>query len=424
MKKTLLASAIALSIFANAQVKQGLTSPAAQTVGKSNKYTYNELKKTPSLAQKTTSITSNWFNFTDFIESVSPSPNTQIFSLMHIFPDSNVVLGFTSTSQPVYAYIHKAANYLDPSFIGISSIPNKTTPYTLDSVKFGYVYDRKSANSVTDSVIIEVIAENQSLNYTLSSGAFSYQDIEYNYLTNKLKPSMTILKRVAVPLKITDTAEGGLYKQIKIATPGIPLQTNSKKIGTVISFKPGYTWNLQDTLIGGSSKNVFFIYSSEMNGASTDPTFFGTVGDFTSNLNMSFLLSTDTRYNISASGWNGYLIPTYAYTTPYAYEAHDISYKLSVNGVGLNELEKNGFELSQNVPNPFSKNSTVSYNLIKDANNASFIITDVMGRIVSSEKTATSTGYHTIKVGSYAAGVYYYTLTIDGKSITKKMIVE
>jgi Secretion system C-terminal sorting domain len=92
--------------------------------------------------------------------------------------------------------------------------------------------------------------------------------------------------------------------------------------------------------------------------------------------------------------------------------------------VGLNELEKNGFELSQNVPNPFSKNSTVSYNLIKEASNASFTITDVMGRVVSSEKVANTVGYHTIKVGSYASGVYYYSLTIDGKSITKKMIVE
>lgn len=92
--------------------------------------------------------------------------------------------------------------------------------------------------------------------------------------------------------------------------------------------------------------------------------------------------------------------------------------------VGINELEKNGFELSQNVPNPFSKNSTISYNLVKDATNASFTITDIMGRVISIEKVAATTGYHTVKVGSYASGVYYYTLTVDGNSITKKMIVE
>jgi hypothetical protein len=92
--------------------------------------------------------------------------------------------------------------------------------------------------------------------------------------------------------------------------------------------------------------------------------------------------------------------------------------------VGIKELESKGFALNQNTPNPFSKDATVSYQLIKDANSVTFTVTDVMGRIVSSEKANANTGTHTVKLGSYAAGVYYYTLNVDGNTITKKMIAE
>ena len=92
--------------------------------------------------------------------------------------------------------------------------------------------------------------------------------------------------------------------------------------------------------------------------------------------------------------------------------------------VGINELTNDGSILGQNVPNPFDGASTVTYKLTKDANIVSFIVTDVMGRIVSSEKVSSNTGTHTVKLGSYAAGVYYYTLNVDGKTSTKKMIAQ
>ena len=92
--------------------------------------------------------------------------------------------------------------------------------------------------------------------------------------------------------------------------------------------------------------------------------------------------------------------------------------------VGINELTNDGSILGQNVPNPFDGASTVTYKLTKDASAVSFMVTDVMGRIVSSEKVSSNTGTHTIKLGSYAAGVYYYTLTVDGKTSTKKMIAQ
>lgn len=91
---------------------------------------------------------------------------------------------------------------------------------------------------------------------------------------------------------------------------------------------------------------------------------------------------------------------------------------------GVKELEESGVALSQNMPNPFTGSSVVKFQLAKDANSALFTVTDVTGRIVTSEKVATTTGIHTVNLGSYAPGIYYYSLNVDGHVSTKKMIVE
>ena len=76
------------------------------------------------------------------------------------------------------------------------------------------------------------------------------------------------------------------------------------------------------------------------------------------------------------------------------------------------------------MPNPFTKESVVRYTLAKDVNSALFTVTDIMGRVITSENVATTTGSHSVKLAAYAAGVYYYSLNVDGVVTTKKMIVE
>ena len=124
-----------------------------------------------------------------------------------------------------------------------------------------------------------------------------------------------------------------------------------------------------------------------------------------------------------AASWNGLFIPSYAYTAPFGFEHHLISYRIT-EVVSVNELEKNGFALGQNVPNPFTNGSAISYQLVKDAKSVLFTVTDVMGRVISTETASNSAGIHTVNIGSYAAGVYYYSLNVDGNVMTKKMIAQ
>lgn len=93
--------------------------------------------------------------------------------------------------------------------------------------------------------------------------------------------------------------------------------------------------------------------------------------------------------------------------------------------VGINDQVISNVILSQNQPNPFNTQTTIQYTLAKTAN-VDFTVTDITGRVVKSISTQNmSAGIHNINLNAadFAAGAYNYTLTSNGKSVTKKMFV-
>ena len=96
--------------------------------------------------------------------------------------------------------------------------------------------------------------------------------------------------------------------------------------------------------------------------------------------------------------------------------------KLTVNITGVKELKSNGFALCQTSPNPFNNESSVRYQLLNSANSALFIVTNVVGCVVSEKKIDASKGVHSIKLDGYSASVYYYSLNVGCKITTKKWL--
>ncbi len=95
------------------------------------------------------------------------------------------------------------------------------------------------------------------------------------------------------------------------------------------------------------------------------------------------------------------------------------------NTVGVGELEAQNITLVQNQPNPFNTQTTIQYTLT-EASNVNFTVTDLAGRIARViENQNLSAGNHNIVLNAadFAAGAYNYTLTSNGKSVTKKMFV-
>ncbi|TND08784.1 MAG: hypothetical protein FD123_2000 [Bacteroidetes bacterium] len=99
--------------------------------------------------------------------------------------------------------------------------------------------------------------------------------------------------------------------------------------------------------------------------------------------------------------------------------------KMTVNGVGFNELAGEEVKVNQNVPNPTNGITKIDYAL-KNNGKVTFSVYDIAGKLVYSNNEGNqAAGVHTIELNTndYNAGVYFYTVNVDGVSVTKKMTV-
>lgn len=81
------------------------------------------------------------------------------------------------------------------------------------------------------------------------------------------------------------------------------------------------------------------------------------------------------------------------------------------------------FNLDQNYPNPFNPSTTIRFSLLKDGFTTLRIyniLGELKAELLNNEMTA---GNHSINfdASSFSSGIYLYTLTSNGNSVTKKM---
>jgi len=80
--------------------------------------------------------------------------------------------------------------------------------------------------------------------------------------------------------------------------------------------------------------------------------------------------------------------------------------------------------LSQNIPNPFSNSTTISYSLPKQFSSAKIIVTDKSGKALKEINISAGKGSINVDASTLASGAYQYSLYVDGKRIdTKQMIL-
>ena len=91
---------------------------------------------------------------------------------------------------------------------------------------------------------------------------------------------------------------------------------------------------------------------------------------------------------------------------------------------GIAPVEEEGFELSQNYPNPFDGSTRIEFS-IPAAGKVRFVVTDALGRQVYNQLQEYSQGRNTIvfSADQFPAGIYYYTVIYNGERRMKKMIV-
>ena len=87
-------------------------------------------------------------------------------------------------------------------------------------------------------------------------------------------------------------------------------------------------------------------------------------------------------------------------------------------------LDLGQVELEQNAPNPFAAATRITYTLPAAVTGATITIVDTQGRVVKTLANL-SGGRQTVELqaNSLAAGIYIYTLSVNGKEVASKRMV-
>ncbi len=101
-------------------------------------------------------------------------------------------------------------------------------------------------------------------------------------------------------------------------------------------------------------------------------------------------------------------------------------YALQTAGGGNSILELNTatFDVIQNVPNPFKRNSIIKFSTPVPAD-VEFKVFDVLGKQVFANTIEAEAGVNVINLNAedFSAGAYFFTVSNGEKSFTKRMIV-
>lgn len=92
----------------------------------------------------------------------------------------------------------------------------------------------------------------------------------------------------------------------------------------------------------------------------------------------------------------------------------------------IEEVNTVNFQLFQNAPNPVLDQTRIRYNL-NAASEVVFEVRDLTGKLIESRDLGTQVAGEQIielNVSEYAAGMYQYSVTVNGERATRKMIVK
>lgn len=110
---------------------------------------------------------------------------------------------------------------------------------------------------------------------------------------------------------------------------------------------------------------------------------------------------------------------------PYTFE--DFEMVIEPNPSSVHELSEFGLKLNQNAPNPFSDQTVIEYSLDQPVM-VDFAVYNLLGKVVHTKTTNSTPGMNRIELSAsslnLSPGIYLYSLTVEGQSVTRKMVVK
>jgi hypothetical protein len=124
--------------------------------------------------------------------------------------------------------------------------------------------------------------------------------------------------------------------------------------------------------------------------------------------------------DLNPLGYDGTSTVTYSFFTS-AGDQVSVTFSYEVQTTGINELvTKAGLKAAS--PNPANAFTKISYNL-NTSKDASIVICNLLGSVVKEIKLNDFQNTLTISTADFKQGVYYYSLLIDGKTVSSKKLI-
>ncbi len=427
-------------ILSTLSIGLALSSFAQQNLGlKNNGLIDNSPRKVRSTATLGKADRSEWYNPLDIL--ANGNFKTYVGFMMNDslakFIDDQGVASQGRTFQAI-------AQIIDPKddAIDLGADPtikmSKFTNYTVDSIAFRYSYIRRVDNTVdglgnpvpvVDTLFVYYFTGTQiARNQTIQGLTSKFGYVGYDFATRRPKNYTTIDTVLLTADYSTGkpSATGWLSAEIGLAAPaGLSVNatggTNANNlIAYALVFKNGTTYDdtyvfedrRDSSVVPTDTKWVnYFSYRYGANeGTALTSTFF----------NSSLFVPQRFSYAVT-NGWTGWY-PGQGFTNDLYLDA---SVKLSSTNISVKEVP-NSFTLGNAYPNPASNDVTIAFDL-KSRKDVKISLVNLLGQeVVSIANDNFSAGNNEVKfnVSNLSAGVYFYTMTVDGVSQSQKIMIK
>jgi len=364
-----------------------------------------------------------------------------------IYQDSTV----TSSSQSGKSYISSIllGTVLDPTSTLLQAsndpIVTKNDSYSIDSLTIygSYVKVTSAIDTLytwlvwgdsSNTAVFNKRLDNATWNAPIGTWRHSVIGPKITGATgaagNKVKPAApsTNMKLIKYALQNTDSVgSGGFVKNIIIPLPSVAVIPAGNIVSCFFTFVPGGTYAPGDVSynLGGTAPQTINGFAAgvwgQLNPAVTTLTDYVDQQVDLSSWCMGASYDKGQRHNLYPTTWSTFMAGDLT-TAPV------IGYKISgTSTLGVSELEKNGFALTQNQPNPFHNQTTINYQIKKTAENVTLQIFDIRGvKLYEKTELNVKAGNYseTINNVNFSSGLYFYSLSVDGAKVTKKMIAQ
>ncbi|HLP10372.1 MAG TPA: T9SS type A sorting domain-containing protein [Flavobacteriales bacterium] len=398
-KNYLLLTGLSMAFCAGAFAQQPLNTPALHNADV-------HINHRPHLPQSR-AVVSDWYNSGNTMYNLGGSVS---YFRNFLFPDSTVQVEFSSGMG--YVWKHSLGHILDPTSTmfdaGGQQSVGTINPYTVDSIGIPYRYWRPQ-NTNPDTLVIQIYS-NPDITFVPNPGwasGASYATVNYDYTTRLgASPSQTIVHLLTSADEINAT-QGFLQIPLGIAVPA------GEKIGVTVTYFPGNTYNVGDTIDTYTSFavanqiNAFVFYDYSDADMVPEPNYY----------NNELNATTDVRYNTSTTGWNGDYIPGTAWLSGFYHG--DIYFKLTWDPAVVTAVtEQESFAGLNVYPNP----ATNMINLRNAKPLVKASVVDVAGKVVLDVNNSNITS---LDLSGLVSGHYVLRLTtLDGAVMNTQFVKE